>query len=299
MIVMILASGISVGTVLLLPAFGELLAEKAGVTNLGTEGSMLAGALAAFIMVKSSGNYALGFLSGALVGMLVASVFAASVVFIGSNQLATGLICWFLVLGITSVIGNPFNGLAINQLQTLDIPLLSRIPFIGSVIFQHDIIVYTGFVLIAVMCWFLYQTRTGLTIRSVGERSEVVEAAGRPSHWIQFAAVTIGGALSGIGGSYLSVGQVGNWASNMTNGYGFIVVSIVIFSGWRILLTTLGSYLFGMAISAASVLQAQGFSVNQYLLDALPYAITLCALVLTSARNHMQPEGLSRSLSMQ
>ncbi|KFJ04191.1 ABC transporter permease [Bifidobacterium subtile] len=299
MIETILAGGISVGTVLLLPAFGELLTEKAGVTNLGTEGSMLAGALSGFVIAKATDDYALGFLAGALAGFAVAVVFASSVVFVRTNQLATGLICWFLVLGITSVVGNSYNGQAINQLQSISIPLLSRIPLIGRVLFQQDLLVYIGYVLIAVFCWALYTTRFGLVLRSVGERFDVVETAGLNASWIQFVAVSAGGAFSGIGGAYLSIGQVGNWASNMTNGYGFVVVSIVIFSGWRVLLTVLGSYLFGMAISAASQLQAQGFAVNQYLLDVLPYALTLLVLIVTSSRGQQQPEGLKRSLSTQ
>ena len=299
MIAAILASGVTIGTVLLLPAIGELLSEKAGITNLGTEGSMLAGALTAFIITKATGSYGLGFFGGALAGMLVALVFALSVVPADTNQLATGLICWFLVLGITSTIGNPLNGQAIPQLKSFSMPVLSHIPFIGHVMFDHDVIVYAGYLLIALAWWFFRYTHAGLLVRGVGERAAVVDAAGHHSQMVRFLAVTTGGVLSGLGGAYLSIGQVGNWTSNMTNGYGFIVVSIVIFSGWRVSCTALGSYLFGVAISAASVMQAQGFAVNQYLLDALPYAITLAALILTSALNAShQPEGLSQSLSM-
>ncbi|PKU89182.1 ABC transporter permease [Bifidobacterium thermophilum] len=298
MIEMILAGGIAVGTVLLLPSFGELVTERAGITNLSVEGSMLAGALTAFIVAKTTGNYAFGFLAGALAGMLVAVVFGSAVVFARANQLATGLICWFLSLGITSVIGNSYNGQAIHQLRQIDIPGLSSIPFFGNIFFQHDVVVYFGYVAIAATAWLLYKTKAGLIIRGTGERRAVVDVAGHRSSLVQFAAVLAGGLLSGVGGAYLSIGQVGNWASDMTNGYGFIVVAIVAFSGWRVSLTALGSYLFGMSISAASVLQAQGIAVNQYLLDSLPYIITLVALILASRTNSRQPEGLADSLSM-
>lgn len=298
MIEVILTGGIAVGTVLLLPSLGELITERAGITNLSTEGSMLAGALTAFVTVETTGNYVYGFLTGALAGMLVAVVFGSAVVFAHANQLATGLICWFLALGITSVIGNPYNGQAIYQLSQIDIPILSSIPCLGSMLFRHDAIVYLGYIAIAVTAWFLYKTKAGLIVRSTGERRTVVDVAGHRSSIVQLVAVLVGGLLSGMGGAYLSIGQVGNWTSDMTNGYGFIVVAIVAFSGWRVSLTALGSYLFGMSISAASVLQAQGIAVNQYLLDSLPYIITLVALILASRTNSRQPEGLADSLSM-
>lgn len=299
MITAILTGGIAVGTVLLLPAFGELLTERSGVTNLGTEGSMLFGALVAFILTKQTGNYALGFLCGAIAGMIVAFVFALSVIFGRTNQLATGLTCWFLALGVTSVIGNPYNGQGISQISDVRIPGLSSIPFLGRIFFSQDLMVYVGYLFILVFALFYYKTRFGLIVRAVGERGNVVDAAGHKSLLIRCTAVTIGGLFSGLGGAYLSIGQVGNWATNMTNGYGFIVVSIVIFSGWRVSLAVAGSYLFGVAISTASQLQAQGFGINQYLLDAFPYVITLLVLLATSSRGQHQPEALGESLVTQ
>ncbi|WP_147102778.1 ABC transporter permease [Nesterenkonia populi] len=297
MIEIIFASGIAVGTALLFPSLGELINQRAGVTNLGTEGGMLGGALAGVIAGLATGSAWWGLAAGALAGVAVAAIFAWAVVLRGGNQLASGLIVWFLMLGLTSVIGRDYVGQGVTSLSTMPIPVLAEIPFLGRVLFTHDPLVYGGFLAIPLLWWFLTRTRAGLKVRATGERPLVVDAAGHSAVRTQFTALLAGGALTGLGGAYLSVGQVGNWSTDMTNGYGFVAVAVVIFSAWRVGWTAGGAYLFGAMIATASVLQARGFAVNQHLLDALPYLVTLVVLVIISARRVQQPEALSAALS--
>jgi simple sugar transport system permease protein len=183
-------------------------------------------------------------------------------------------------------------------LATVKLPVLAGIPWLGTIFFKHDPLVYAGIALVGVVWWALYRTRAGLVLRACGERPEVVAAAGGRPDRVQMAGVMLGGALGGIGGAQLSVGYVDNWFNNMTSGYGFIAVAVVLFAAWRPLVVLLGAYGFGVALATASVLQAHNVSINQYLLDAFPYLVTLVALVVFARFGSSRtPEGLARALN--
>jgi general nucleoside transport system permease protein len=292
-----LIGGVDGGTAILLPAIGELINERAGVVNLGTEGCMLVGALTAYATAATTHSALLGVLAGLAGGMICGSLHAWLVVVRRSDQLASGLVVWFLALGVTSVFGTGYISRVVNPLPIERIPGLASIPWIGPIFFRHDVLVYLGYVLVAVAWLVFYRTRVGLVLRATGERPEVVAAAGGRPQRVQFLAVAIGAGLAGVGGAQLSVGYVGNWFNDMTSGYGFVAVAVVLFAAWRPGRVLAGAYLFGVALAAASVLQAHGVSVNQYLLDALPYLITLIALVALSKRGNTEaPEGLVRAL---
>jgi simple sugar transport system permease protein len=293
-----LISGVEGGTIILFPALGELIGERAGVVNLGTEGCMLAGALAAYATAASTGSAWVGILAGLGAGGAVGLVHSWLVVKRKADQLASGLVLWFLVVGLTSVLGTTFVSSIVTPLPIWRVPLLGSIPWIGDILFDHDPLVYLSYFLVGAVWWMLYRTRTGLVLRASGERPEVVAVAGRRPDRVQMAAVILGGALGGIGGAQLSVGYVDSWFDDMTNGYGFIAVAVVLFAVWRPLLVLAGSYLFGIALAAASVLQAHNVAINQYLLDALPYLVTLVALVAFARRSGSRtPEGLARALN--
>lgn len=293
-----LIGGVEGGTAILLPALGELLGERAGVVNLGTEGCMLAGALTAFAAAVTTGSVWLGVAAGLLAGSVCGLLHAVLVVRRHADQLASGLVLWFLVLGITSVFGTNYIGQVVSPLPILAVPGLSRIPVVGAVLFRHDVLVYAGYVLVAVMWLVLYRTRLGLIVRAVGERPAVVSAAGGRPQLVQMLAVTVGGGLAGVGGAQLSVGYVGNWFNDMINGYGFVAVAVVLFAAWRPVWVMAGAYLFGVALASASVLQAHGVAVNQYLLDAMPYLITLLALIVVGRRGSSKaPEALTVALT--
>jgi ABC-type uncharacterized transport system permease subunit len=215
-----------------------------------------------------------------------------------ADQLASGLVVWFLAIGVTSLFGTGYIGQTASPLATWKIPGLGAIPWLGPILFKHDALVYLGYILVAVIWWVFHRTRVGLVLRASGERPQVVAAAGGRPQLVQITAVVLGSGLAGVGGAQLSVGYVDNWFNDMTNGYGFVAVAVVLFGAWRPARVLLGAYLFGVALAAASVLQAHGVSVNQYLLDALPYIITLVALVTVARRGSTSaPEGLAAALT--
>jgi general nucleoside transport system permease protein len=292
------ASGVESGTVILFPALGELIGERSGVVNLGTEGCMLGGALAAYAVTASTGSPLLGVFAGAAGGLLIGLAHAYLVVRRRADQLASGLVMWFFAVGLTAVLGASFVSESATPLPIVKIPLLGSIPWIGTIFFDHDPLVYIGYLLVPAVWWFLHRTRAGLVVRATGERPAVVSVAGRRPELIQILAVSFGAALAGVGGAELSIGYVDSWFDDMTNGYGFVAVAVVLFSAWRPIWVLFGSYLFGLALASASVLQAHGVSINQYLLDSLPYLVTLIALVAFTRRGKSQaPESITAALT--
>lgn len=293
-----LIGGVDGGTAILLPALGELIGERAGVINLGTEGAMLSGALAAYAVTQRTGHISLGIAAGVAAGAAVGLLHAWLTVRRGGDQIVSGLLLWFLALGVTSVFGASYVGTVITPLSQLPIPGLHSIPWVGPILFDHDILVYAGYLLVAAIWFVFYKTHVGLKLRATGERPEVVGATGGRPQLIQILAVTIGASLGGLGGAQLSIGYVGNWFDNMTSGYGFVAVAVVLFAAWRPVRVLGGAYLFGVVLAAASVLQAHGVSINQYLLDALPYLVTLVVLAIFAKQGRSKtPEALTRSLS--
>ena len=291
--------GVDSGTAILLPALGEMVGQRAGVINLGTEGCMLAGALTAFVVATNSGSAWTGVAAGVLAGAVCGLLHGWLTVRRGADQLASGLVVWFLALGLTSVFGEDYNGqIATSALTKHDVPGLSDIPWVGPILFEHNILVYVGYALVPVIWFVLWRTRVGLSVRASGERPEVVATAGGHPQLIQISAVTIGAGIAGLGGAQLSLGLVNSWTNDITSGYGFVAVAVVLFAAWRPSGVLAGSYLFGVALATEPVLQAHGVSVNQYLLDAMPYLITLVALVALAKRGSQQaPEALVRALT--
>jgi simple sugar transport system permease protein len=216
----------------------------------------------------------------------------------GADQLASGLVVWFLALGLTSIFGSNYVGVSVTPLAVKSVPGLSKIPWVGPILFQHDLLVYAALLLVPIIWAVLWRTRVGLLVRASGERPEVVATSGGHPKLIQMAAVVAGSGLAGLGGAQLSIAYVGTWTDNMTNGYGFVAVAVVLFAAWRTERVLAGALLFGVALASASVIQAHGISINQYLLDALPYLITLAALVISARASRTDaPEALSRALS--
>ena len=293
-----LVGGVDAGTVILLPALGELIGQRAGVINLGTEGGMLAGALTAFAVASKSGSVWTGVAAGILAGVACGLFHGWLVVRRHADQLASGLVLWFLALGMTSIFGTEYVGVSVDPLPVERIPGLASIPWLGPILFQHNVLVYVGILLVPVVSYVLFRTRLGLLVRASGERPEVVATTGGHPQFVQMASVAVGSALAGLGGAQLSVAYLGNWTTNMTAGYGFVAVAVVLFAAWRPLRVLGGSLLFGVALASASVLQAHGVAVNQYLLDALPYLITLVAMMLLARGSRSDaPEGLVRALN--
>jgi simple sugar transport system permease protein len=289
----VLVGALQAGTSVLYAALGEVIAERAGVINLGLEGSMLMGASVGFAATYQTGNPFVGLLAAALAGGLFNLVLAYLVVTRGANQLAAGLSLGFLGIGLSAVIGRPYVGQMIDGLGTLPIPLLSEIPFLGPVLFRHDILIYAVIPLAFFLQWVLFSTRWGLAIRTVGEDKTVAYAAGLRTSLLQYQAIFVGGLLAGIGGAHLSLAFTGVWGEQMTAGRGFIAVALVIFAAWSPLRAVLGALLFGGALAFQLQLQARGAPVSPFFLDMIPYLLTLGVLLfLRGSRRYAMPAGL-------
>jgi simple sugar transport system permease protein len=299
LLLQVLIGSVRGGTSILFAALGETLSERAGVINLGIEGCMLVGALGAYAATAVTGNPWIGVLAGAGAGGLLALVHANLVLSRGANQLATGLVVLFLGLGATSLFGSAYVGRTINAFEPIALPGLSRIPWLGDIFFNHDPLTYLAFLLGPAMWWLLFRSRWGLMVRAAGERSEVLTAYGRSPLRIQYLSVVGGGALAGIGGAQLATAYANAWFENMTAGRGFIAVALVIFAAWDPLKTMAGAYLFGAALALSPALQARGYGINQFALDAIPYIVTIGVLIFLGRRRlHAAPEGLKSVFEM-
>lgn len=266
---------------------GETIGERAGVINLGTEGSMLCGALGAYVIAVETGNPWLGVLFAGVVGALLSLLHAFLVVWRRANQMASGLTMLFLALGLTALFGSKYVGSQVKLSHSIDVwsvPGLSKIPVLGSILFQQSPLTYVGFATVPVVWFLLFKTRLGLLIRTAGERSETLTVHGYSVQWLRTLAVGAGGFLAGIGGAYLSISYANAWSQNMIQGRGFVAVALVIFAVWSPFRVMGGAWLFGCALSLGSALQARGVEINTYALNAVPFVLTLIVLTALGRR---------------
>ena len=283
------------GTSVMYASLGEVIAQRAGIINLGVEGCMLAGACAGYIVTAESGSPYLGIVAAFVAGGLLATVHAFLVVTRGANQLASGLALMFLGLGLTAFFGRPYVSVQITPLRNYPVPLLSEIPFAGPVLFDHDLLTYAVFPLGAALWWVVFRSRWGVMLRAVGESTESAFAAGLHPARIQYAAVAFGGALAGLGGAQISLAYTATWVENLTNGRGFIAVALVIFAMWNPLRAMAGALLFGGAVAMQLQLQARGVGVSPFLLDMTPYLLTIIVLLVWAQRGRNAfPAGLNK-----
>lgn len=281
------------GTSILYAALGESVSERAGVINLGTEGSMLVGALAGYAVTSESGDPWVGLAGAAVGGALLAAVHGYFVLWRRTNQLATGLVVLFLALGLTSLFGVNYVQSTIDSFQPIAIPGLSSIPVFGEVLFEQTAPTYLSYVLVPLIWLFLFRTRPGLYLRAAGERRDVLATYGRPVRLVQMLAVLAGGALAGIGGGVLSTAYTNAWFENMVQGRGFVAVAVAVFAARNPFKVMAGAYLFGAAFALSPILQVRGVDINQFALDALPYVLVIVVLVVLGRRGSSQaPEGL-------
>ncbi len=267
-------------TPLIYAALGELVAERSGILNLGVEGMMLIGALAAFAVSVSTGSLILGFMAAALASMLMALLFAVLTISLQTNQVATGLALTLFGLGLSAFAGRPFTGMPIQGLHALHIPALSDIPWIGPLLFRFDAAVYGSVLLYVVTDRVLNRTRAGLQLRAVGESPTVAHALGQPVVLTRYLAVLFGGAMSGVAGAYLSTAMTPMWVEGMSAGRGWIALALVVFATWKPLRVLLGAYLFGGVTILQLHAQGLGIAVPSEILSMLPYAATIIVLVI-------------------
>jgi ABC-type uncharacterized transport system permease subunit len=279
---LLLAATLNAGTVLALAGLGLLINEKAGVVNLGAEGMMLCAAIAGFAAVVHSGSDLVGFVAGMGAGMLMAAVFGLLVIWLGTNQYATGLALSLFGLGFSAFLGVPYTQEKLPERVAYSWPVLGDIPWIGPALFQHHPVVYLAIVMALALIWFLDKSRTGLVLRAVGESPQSAHALGYPVRMIRLLAVLAGGGLCGIAGAYLSVIYTPLWVEGMVSGRGWIALALTTFATWRPARVLLGAYLFGGLTMLQFHLQSSGVQVPSEFLTALPYLATIVVLVLIS-----------------
>lgn len=263
-------------------ALGELVTEKSGVLNLGVEGMMLMGALAAFMTTLATGNAFFGIIAAVLMGMAMASLFAFLSLKLMTNQVATGLALTIFGVGLSAFLGRNTTGQTLTPIPAIDLGALSHVPLIGPIVFGEDPLVYLSLALAFAIWWFLYKSRQGLILRSVGENPDAAHAIGYPVLLIRAAAVLFGGGCCGLGGAYLSLIYTPFWSEGMSSGRGWIALALVVFSTWRPGRVVLGAYLFGGVTILQLQLQAAGIQVPAEVMSALPYLATIFVLVLIS-----------------
>jgi len=279
---LLFAATLNAGTVLALAALGLLVNEKAGVVNLGAEGIMLCAALAGFVTVVHTGVDLLGFAAGMGAGALLAALFGLLVIWLNTNQYATGLALSLFGAGFSAFAGIKYVQEKLPERPRFSIPVLGDIPLVGPALFRQHPMVYVTIALVLFLVWFLYRSRAGLVLRSVGESPESAHSLGYPVRRIRLAAVVAGGALCGLAGAYLSVIYTPLWVEGMVAGRGWIALALTTFATWRPARVLLGAYLFGGVTMLQFHLQGSGVEVASQFLTMLPYLATIVVLALIS-----------------
>ena len=279
---LLIAATLNAGTVLALASLGLLINEKAGIVNLGAEGMMLCAAIAGFAAVVHSGSDTMGFVAGIGAGALLALIFGGLVIWLNTNQYATGLAVSLFGAGFSAFAGISYVQERIPPRPSFAVPWLSDIPLLGSALFQHHPLVYLTVLLALGMVWFLYRTRAGLVLRCVGESPEAAHALGYPVRRIRLLAVLCGGALCGLAGAYVSIVYTPLWVEGMVAGKGWIALALTTFATWRPARVLLGAYLFGGVTMLQFHLQGTGVEIPSQFLTMLPYLATIVVLALIS-----------------
>ena len=279
---LLLAATLNAGTVLALAALGLLINEKAGIVNLGAEGMMLCAAIAGFAAVAHTGQDSLGFLAGMAAGGVLAALFGVLVIWLNTNQYATGLALSLFGAGFSAFVGVPYVQAKLPERMVYEVPGLADLPFIGPALFRQHPMVFLAVGLTLGLVWFLQRSRAGLILRSGGESPASSHSLGDPVRQIRLAAVVVGGALCGLAGAYISVIYTPLWVEGMIAGKGWIALALTTFATWRPVRVLLGAYLFGGVTMLQFHLQALGMDVPSQFLSMLPYLATIVVLALIS-----------------
>jgi simple sugar transport system permease protein len=295
-IIGILHSGIRLAAPYLYAALGETVAQRSGVLDLGVDGIMLMGAFMSFYVVFETGNLWLGLAAAIFVGVLMGLLMSVISVTFQAEQGISGIGLYMFGLGLSSLLFRVLIGSVegISGFRELPIPVLSDIPVIGEILFDHSILVYMAYVMVLVI-WFLFEKTTlGLKVRAVGQNPEAADSLGVGVNRVRYFGVTFGAAMAGVAGATLSIDLLNVFQDNITNGIGFIAVALVYFGGWRPLGVLLGSLLF----ATVSSLQLWGQALDIQILPSdlmvmLPYVLTIIVLIFSSGQIR-QPAALNK-----
>jgi general nucleoside transport system permease protein len=288
----VVAGGLLAGVPLMFTALGETISERAGVLNIGLEGMMLVGAYVGFLGAHYSGSQWAGYAAGIGGGMVASLVMVVLCVWLGLDQIVVGIAITLAGEGITSVAQQAQFGSSYPRLgapSTISIPLLHRMPVLGTSLFEQPVIVYLAFAFVAALAWTFRKTNIGLNLRAAGEKPEALDAAGVSVVGTRSYAVLATGALAGLGGAYLSVAATGIFTPFLTQGQGFMAIVIAMLGRGRPLWVLCGSFLFGIALSLSDSLQLAGINISTDIVNMIPFAAIIVALIVFARRSYLPP----------
>ncbi len=303
LIVTLLAAGVRTGTVILYATIGEIFAERAGVLNLGVEGMILMGAMSGYGVTFLTGNPWLGLLGALIVGGLLALLHAVVTISLRADQTVSGLALTFLGSGMSAVLGAPLvEARGVARLPAFPIPFLADLPVLGPILFQHNVIVYLGFLLAPLAWFYIYRTRPGMELRAIGEYPAAADVLGIRVFRQRYIYVVLGGMLAGVAGASLSLAVTPVWLEGMTGGIGWIAVGMVIFAQWDPLRAMAGAYLFGainrLPLDMQNLVFFQRNAELGYFLKMLPYLFTIFVLVVTARQAMRRRMGAPAALGL-
>jgi simple sugar transport system permease protein len=291
-VITLLAAGVRMAMPILLAATGEIFAERSGILNINLEGQMLMGAFCSFVAGYYTHNIYISLCAGILGGMLQALLMALACVSLGVQHVVAGITLNMFSLGVTSFWYRVVFGIttapprADVDTRRLELPFLSRIPWLGDIFFKQNALFYAALVICAVSSFVLFKTQFGLKIRAIGEYPRAAETMGVKVRPMQYCSMGICGALAGLGGSFLSLVSLNYFMDNITASRGFIALAIVIFGKWNPWMVFFASLLFGTTDALQLRLQAVGVNAPYQLMLMLPYLLTIIVMVITSRRSH-------------
>ncbi|WP_454740119.1 ABC transporter permease [Cupriavidus necator] len=294
----LLQSAVMAALPLMTAGLGELVSERAGVLNLGVEGTMLAGAATGFVVVAATNNLWLGMLAGMAVGLVLSAIFGLCTLTLYTSQIPTGMAITAFGMGLSAYVGKSVPAQPIQSTTTVHIPFVSDLPVLGKALFSLPVFAYIAFALCAATWWLVNKSRAGLKLRSVGDSPVVAHQLGFAVTKIRYGAVLFGGAMSGLAGAYYCAGYVLLWQENMVAGRGWMAIALVMFAGWRPVRLALGAILFGAITAAQFQAQTLGIEVPSQLLTAFPYIATIAVLTYISSRKNSAldlPKSLGRT----
>ncbi|MGA8297087.1 MAG: ABC transporter permease [Acidimicrobiales bacterium] len=277
---------------LMFGASGEYLAERAGTLNISIEGMMLTGAYCALVGASATHSTVLGLLIGVAAGLVVGAIHANFSHRLAANTFVVGLTLNALALGLTDYFSTSFS-VGFSQIAPTRIPLLASIPALGPSFFDESWPFYLLFLIVPATWWALERTTWGLEVRASGENPQAADSTGIRVNVRRRQTLYVCGALSGLGGAFLSLSIVGSFNQDMTAGIGYVVIAAVIFGGWTLRGAILGCIVFGAAEAMGLVLPTLGYQLNAQVLLALPYLAALGAMIFL-AKSHRAPRALAQ-----
>ena len=283
LIITILAAAVVYAVSILYATIGEIFSQRAGVMNLGLEGIMLMGAVVGYITVVETQSLVLAMLVVIVVGVLLGLAYAFMTVTLRTNQIVSGLAMLTFGMGLSSFIGKNYSGISANlKFDKIEIPFLSKIPVVGDILFNQDILVYIMYLIIPLAIFFIYKTKYGMILRALGENPKALDVEGINVFALRYGYVIFGCVMTTISGAYLSLAYINFWSENMTGGRGWIAAALVTFASWKPKLAVWGALMFGAVSILGANVQIFFPAIPAQFLNMMPYAATIFVLILAS-----------------